>query len=101
MSCSSNFVASLIAGLRPFKVVYWERVLKNFIRIKYLPHHLARRALTEATKLGSRCNYNRMVNKIANEIMWDNDPDTLTMCLDRYCAEMVNEERQRLIESCS
>ena len=99
-SRSGNAATYLLAGLRPFKIVLWERLLKNFARLRDLPpHHLARRALNESISLGKRCNYNRVVNNISDELGWDGDIDTLGQCLDSYCAEYVNLECDRLYKS--
>ena len=101
-SCSANVVAYTLAGMRPFRIVYWERVLRNLVRIKGLPsHHLARRALTEAVSLGKSCNYNRMVNRISDEINWGGDIESLDSCLDLYCSNMVNKMCAKLYKSCN
>ena len=98
---TTDIVVQLAAGLRPLKIVYYERIMKYYVRLtKSPPDSLLGRAFLTMTMLGRRTIYGRETQRIFDLVKWDRQAETIERCLEDYCIEYLNEQKHIFDKTC-
>ena len=97
---SSGVVTQLLAGWKPFEVVYMEKVLKYYMKMRDYPDaHWTKKAFKENIKMKMESGYVEKVGKMIEKIKWDGKKESLDETLAEYTVQIVNSERARCYKS--
>ena len=93
-SKTTNAAAQHALGMKHIKVLYYERVLKYFCKIRDSPYNsLINRAYRTMKELGFSSHYWRHVMGIKGKIGWNGDSDTVSSCIMNYCIKEANKAK--------
>ena len=93
---SSGAVTQLLAGWKPFEVIYMEKVLKYYVKMREYPEgHWTKMAFRENLKMKGESDYVKKVGKMIEKIQWDGKKETLDETLAEFTMKTVNANRLR------